>query len=61
MVRHVAPEEVPPRGVGLPQPEGADGRDDGVAGGRVAVFVRGAAVVHQLGSVQLKKGPNLAP
>ena len=53
MVRHVAPEQVPPRRVRLPELERADGRDDGVARDRVAILV-GGVVVRQLGSVQLQ-------
>ena len=49
----MAPEEVPLGRVGLPNPEGADGRDDGVAGDREAVPLAGVAV-HQLGMIQLQ-------
>ena len=44
MVRHVAPEQVPPRRVRLPELERADGRDDGVAGDCEAVLVFGGGV-----------------
>ena len=53
MVRHVAPEQVPPRRVRLPELERADGRDDGVAGDCEAVLAL-RVFVRQFGSVQLQ-------